>query len=429
METKLGNLYYNQSPNILVYKSSGSGGKLNIPTRTSRRSHGEFLDGKFKQAWDAAEEKQQQIGAVSFATRHGVYLEIKGQEGYELLTKSLEDARQRVRVCNIKTEGDEEESRIISSTVFIPNDKRDFFIKKINRYKETDKKEKVIGTIEMINLAMVDALWMSGRSEIPDTVPKWCEVWLMYEPKEETEEVVKEFHKICGEKNIEYKEQKIIFPERIVLGVYANKQQLSELQWLSSRVAEFRIMTTPTGFYDSLSESEQREFIKEFLERLDMTTQSNTSVCLLDTGVNNGHDLLSLLLTDENMHAVDPNKGVHDNADHGTKMAGIASYFTLEEKMEGTAPIVVHHFLESVKLFDKSNDNPQELYGYITEDAGWWKLRTNLKKYNSKIRYSLIASIEAPESEVDLYTVIKSKIEAEVSIPNRTAVATEINAL
>ena len=69
------------------------------------------------------------------------------------------------------------------------------------------------------------------------------------------------------------------------------------------------------------------------------------------------------------MHAIDPDKGVHDNADHGTRMAGIASYFTLEEKMEGSDPIIINHFLESVKLFDRSNDNPQELYGYITQDA------------------------------------------------------------
>lgn len=58
--------------------------------------------------------------------------------------------------------------------------------------------------------------------------------------------------------------------------------------------------------------------------------------------------------------------------------------------------------------------------------TGWWKLRTNLKKYNSKIRYSLVVSIEAPEIETDLYSVIKSKIESKISIENRTKVSTEI---
>lgn len=58
--------------------------------------------------------------------------------------------------------------------------------------------------------------------------------------------------------------------------------------------------------------------------------------------------------------------------------------------------------------------------------TGWWKSRTNLKKFNSKIRYSLVVSIEAPEVEIDLYNIIKNKIEAEISIENRTTVATEI---
>ena len=39
---------------------------------------------------------------------------------------------------------------------------------------------------------------------------------------------------------------------------------------------------------------------------------SNTSVCLLDTGVNNGHPLLAPVLKDKDMHTVDPGKGTHD---------------------------------------------------------------------------------------------------------------------
>ena len=40
--------------------------------------------------------------AVSAPVRDGVYLEIKGKQGYDLLTKSLEDIRQHVRLLNIK---------------------------------------------------------------------------------------------------------------------------------------------------------------------------------------------------------------------------------------------------------------------------------------------------------------------------------------
>ncbi len=370
MESKLSNLYISQTPRTLDYTpASGMDGKSNFPIRPSRRNHAERLESDLNRAWELAQENQEEIGAVSVASRHGVYLEIKGQAGYDLITKSLENITQHVRLCNIKTEKIGEDQKITSSTVYVPDNKRDYFIKKLNKYKETENQEKVVGTIESINLAFVESLWMSERSELPNTEQKWCEVWLMYDDNEDKEKVINEFFVICDKKNIQYKDQRIIFPERIVLGVRANKQQLSELQWLSSRIAEFRIMVTPTGFFDKLSESDQRDFVKDLLERLDFSSRSNTSVCLLDTGVNNGHDLLAPLLSDENMHAVDVSKGVNDIADHGTRMAGIASYYTLEDKLESSDPIVINHFLESVKLFDNGDDNKRELYGYITESA------------------------------------------------------------
>lgn len=55
--------------------------------------------------------------------------------------------------------------------------------------------------------------------------------------------------------------------------------------------------------------------------------------------------------------------------------------------------------------------------------TGWWKLRTNQKKYNEKVRYSLIVSIETPENQVDLYNEITT------AIKNRTVVKTEIKAI
>lgn len=370
MESKLSNLYISKTGQSYNYKpSNGRDGSTNYPPRVSRRSHAEKIRSDLLNAWAEAEKSHEDVGAISVSTNHGVYLEIKGQEGFDLITQSLEHTTQHVRLCNVKIEGDSEESRVVSSTVFVPDNKRDFFIKKINKYKDTESKEKVIGTIESINLAFVDALWMSDKSKMPSSIPQWCEVWLMYEAKENVSEVIDYFFKICKEKNIQYKNQKIIFPERVVLGVRANKQQLSDLQWLSSRIAEYRIMVTPTGYFESLSEQNQRDFVDDLVRRLDISQQSNTSVCLLDTGVNNAHGLISPVLSDDDMHSVHLDKGVYDVNKHGTLMAGIATYFTLEDKLENSDPVVVNHFLESVKLFDHGNDNERELYGYLTENG------------------------------------------------------------
>ena len=52
--------------------------------------------------------------------------------------------------------------------------------------------------------------------------------------------------------------------------------------------------------------------------------------------------------------------------------------------------------------------------------VGWWRERTTLKKYNSKVRYSLIVTIETPEEQVDLYTPIMTKIASRITVPVTT---------
>ena len=45
--------------------------------------------------------------------------------------------------------------------------------------------------------------------------------------------------------------------------------------------------------------------------------------------------------------------------------------------------------------------------------SGWWKKLKKQKKYNSKLRYSLIVSIETPENTQDIYTDIAQKVKLE----------------
>ena len=254
--------------------------------------------------------QKERKSAVSVSKKDGVYIQIKGKEGYELITKSLENVTQHVRLYNVHND----ENGVTSSTVFIPSNKKEFFLKKINKYKDIEGAEKVIGTIESIYLALVEALWIGNKSSIPIHVPSWCEIWLMFEVNEDSNVVVEEFFSICRKHGITYKEQMIVFPERIVVGAKANKNQLSILQIESSRVTEIRKMATPTSDYLELPKADQLLFIDDLIKRLDLSKISNTSVCLIDTGVNNGYPLLEPVLDDRNMHTVDPNKGVHDTA-------------------------------------------------------------------------------------------------------------------
>ncbi|MGD9678322.1 MAG: S8 family peptidase [Vulcanibacillus sp.] len=343
---------------------NGGPREINYPTR-DRVDHGRFLENQFLSAWKLADGFAQQRLAVSAPVRDGVYLEIKGKSGYDLITKSLENVGQHVRLLNVKKDDNE----VISATIYVPNKKRDFFLKKINKYIETDDKEKAVSTIESINLAFVEALWIGDNKSIPYKNPNWCEVWLRVEPNENHSQIIDEFLNLCKIEQIQYKNQKISFPERIVLGIRADVNDLSRLIISSSRIAEIRKMCTPVSFFYDLPQYEQREWIKELSERLDISNQSNTSICILDTGVNNGHPLLVQILKDKDKFAVEPFMGVDDRNGHGTNMAGIATFFNLEKCLENNDIIEIYHYLESVKIMNHSHDNNEELYGDITARA------------------------------------------------------------
>ena len=48
---------------------------------------------------------------------------------------------------------------------------------------------------------------------------------------------------------------------------------------------------------------------------------------------------------------------------------------------------------------------------------GWWRERPHLGKFNKKIRYSLVVSLETPEIGADLYTPIVTKIATTIPTP------------
>ena len=57
-------------------------------------------------------------------------------------------------------------------------------------------------------------------------------------------------------------------------------------------------------------------------------------VCLLDTGVNRGHPLISPSLATADLHTVDPGWGTDDANGHGTEMAGVAIAGNLTDRLD-----------------------------------------------------------------------------------------------
>ena len=365
MRSNLPNILINEKGTPLRYiPVIGGGDNSNLPFRSSRADHGRYIERQLEEAWQMAEGQNAQREAVTTSVRGGVYLEVKGQEGYDLITKSLEATNQHVRLLNVK-----EADNIISATVYIPNNKKDFFLKKIQKYSESENREAVIGTIQSITLALLESFWIGNISDIPKEEIKWCELWLRYDVDEDVGQVLAEIYSLCERENIIFREDWIVFPERLVTTVNANYKQLETLILESPRIAEIRKLPVSVSFFKDLTTSEQERWAQDLANRVDFSERTNTAICILDTGVNSGHILLESMLADKDRHAVESHMGVDDRRGHGTKMAGIASYYNLQEALVSDDPIHIYHYLESVKMFNESDENDPRLYGDITRRA------------------------------------------------------------
>ena len=387
MERSLQNILLEEKGESLTYiPINGGSGEPNFPPRTSRRGHASYLQNQLERAWNSALDETNNVVATSI--RDGVYLQIEGKEGFDLVTKSLEDTRQHVRLLNVS-----KDNGITKATVYVPAKKQDFFLKKINKYAETQSGSDVITTIEKINTAMVESLWVGKKESMPGNTSIWCEVWLRYETNEQPEEIVSTFWSLCSELEIEYKEKTITFPERIIVLVKANIDNLKQLMLSSGNLAEIRKLIAPVSFFTDMPTWEQKEWVADLEGRLDVTQMGNTSVCLLDTGVNNAHPLLKTVLKDSDMHTVDVARGVDDRRGHGTEMAGIATYFDLQDKLESMSVVEVYHYLESVKILNNPNDNDEDLYGAITRQAAYIA-----ETENPNVNRTFCMAITTPES-------------------------------
>jgi hypothetical protein len=351
-------------------------GNYNIPQR-NRASHSAALLTKFDVIWQTQEQQRQ---ANHISATHGTYLSFKSQEGRDLITKSLENFKKKIRLLNVKEITNSSNNNITTqATVYIPRGQESYFVKKIRQYQTENnptgnpKNADLVNSIEDVTLALLESLWTDKIQLIPDAVPKWCEVWLNVNTKNGTEQISL-FKQTLYELNINCKDNScIVFPERAVLLIHANRNQLMELMRRCNLLAEFRAAQESAGFWYNESAAEQQNWVNDLLQRINII-DSKVKVCVLDTGVNNGHPLLQIILDDNDTLTVDPSWGTNDHehrSGHGTLMAGIAGYGELEKALSTRNDIELTHKLCSVKILPPSPDeqNPKELWGDITQQG------------------------------------------------------------
>ncbi|MDC9611653.1 S8 family peptidase, partial [Pseudoalteromonas sp. GABNS16H] len=156
------------------------------------------------------------------------------------------------------------------------------------------------------------------------------------------------------------------FPERMVKVVFASSAYLEKLTQASDLIAEYRLAKTTTALFMEMDAKEQAGWVDNLLNRISRPENPLSSVCILDTGINNGNPLIKPFLSGEDCQSVDPSWGTHDHDRHGTLMAGTALYGDLTPLLESSDSVPVPHILESVKILPHDGENEPQLWGYIT---------------------------------------------------------------
>ncbi|MGB5966575.1 MAG: S8 family serine peptidase [Sulfurimonadaceae bacterium] len=343
-------------------------GSANIPER-NREEHGRRLRAQLNTVLSNIQEDLVRNPVAD--ARQGIYLEFKSDAGRDLVTKSLEDTNANVRLLNVHTN---QESAVVTATVFVPNEKIDFFSNKLTHYQDRDrdtptgkpKNKDLIESIGEINQALVESFWCDPLELIPEEVSKWCEVWLRIDSHDN----VQTFNSLLEEHNIQSTPNVINFPERAVKVVNVNREQLVLLSRHSDNIAEYRLAKESALLWTEMPPREQAEWTDDLLTRIENNQDQNVSICILDTGINNGHVLLSSILDTPDCQTVNASWDINDHDGHGTMMAGIAAYGNLEKCLATTGSITLKHQLESIKILPPPpEENHFRLWGFLTKQG------------------------------------------------------------
>lgn len=279
-------------------------------------------------------------------------------------------------MCSIKKVGEQ-----TVATVFVPEGKLTYFLKRISEYRDEDssprspgkppkpKNKDLVESISAIKLAALRELWTDEPGRFPQGDERiWWEVWLRHSAELDGEGFLRQH---APQLEMTVSKEALHFLDRTVLLVHGSKEQMSRSVNLLGSIAEVRGAKETADFFTGMGPVDQKDWIDDAVTRMSALPYDSPSVCLLDTGLNEQHPLLRPVASAVDMHSYNKAAwGTDDRYGHGTQMAGIAAFGDLTEQLAHNGPITLTHRIESVKIMPESGyHEDKQLFGAITRES------------------------------------------------------------
>lgn len=355
------------------YRSRTRGRTQEVPS-LNRGLHGQALRQQYQRCLEGATAR-----AVPAAERitpeRGIYVEVTSVEDCQLPLDSLDTARD-FKLMSCRQNGQRE-----VAVIFIPEEKRQAFLRKIDAYLDPakdknnrPKNQRLLDSIAEVRLADLRSFWTDDPASFPSSENQaiWWELWLKKSPSVVPPSVVAQ--SLSQRINARLGSSAISFFDSYVTLIHASAQQLSSAPELIANLEELRrAKETPTVLIDS-SVLDQQQWAENLTDRIQLAPDASTAVAILDHGINYNHPLLAPACNAAQSacwnpawpHFDDPAVRLTNLKDHGSRQAGLALYGDLSKALLTQEQIEIGHLLESGRILPPHGANDPELYGAIT---------------------------------------------------------------
>lgn len=363
-------IFFNNKAKSVKFTPLGSG---RFPTneKISQVSHGKRLKDEFDEAF---------IDFWEGEPGDYVYVEFETFPGFALDLAKFEGKSGDIRVANLKEEYYEDGQAKTICAVFLSKKGVNDFLRKIDDYSNLEKNTEkgnpknasLLSNIETIKQATLKSFWQEPERSFPEANEEvWWEVWL--DITVDSANTVKEIiTNRLSEYGVQIASRLLLFPEHLVILIKGSPNRIMEPLLNSTYLDELRKPVELADTFTSMHIPEQKDWIGDLAKRLEIINESPISVCLLDSGINESHPLLTDLRHMIYPDTVDPSWNTDDSwsgSGHGNPMAGIILFGDLSETFLNKDSVRIFHKIESIKIIHQVHPTDPDLYGVITEEA------------------------------------------------------------